>query len=125
MTAAEDAAKHRDGPVCLRCGTTLHGRSASKHHRKLKGRGTPKRLWDLVENIVILCGSGTTGCHGWAHHHRREAEATGWIVPSWADPAEVPLIDLLARRFWLRPDGTNSLYDDPWATAHGNTEQGA
>jgi len=106
VTAADDAAVQRDGPRCRRCGKDLHGQSASKHHRKLKGRKTPVREWDLVENIVVLCGSGTTGCHGWAHHNRTEAAATGWVVASWDTPADVALVDTRGQRFTLTPEGT-------------------
>lgn len=127
-TAAERAAIDRDGARCLRCGVNLEGRSASVHHRKLKGRATPRRDYDLVENLVVLCGTGTTGCHSWCHHNRAEAARTGWIVPSWDDPALVPLVDRRGHLFYLLPNGmrtTPITEDDPWLSGHGNTEQGA
>lgn len=40
---------------------------------------------------MLLCGSGTTGCHGWVHGHPAEAYRLGWLVHSWHDPASVPL----------------------------------
>lgn len=46
-------------PECAACG----GRTANGHHVLPKDRFGD----DLHENIVGLCGSGTTGCHG-AHH---------------------------------------------------------
>ena len=57
-------------------------------------------------NIVELCGSGTTGCHGWVHQHVKEAERLGLIVPLGADPRDVPVFDW--RGDWLRlnQDGT-------------------
>lgn len=36
--------------------------SANGHH--VLGRGSPNFGDDVPENIVALCGSGTTGCHG-------------------------------------------------------------
>lgn len=57
-------------------------------------------------NIVELCGSGTTGCHGWVHQHVREAERLGLIVPLGRDPRTTPVRDW--RGDWLRlnQDGT-------------------
>jgi hypothetical protein len=58
------------------------------HHRRGAGR-----VWS-VENVVDLCGSGTTGCHGFVterrHHEGRTCYELGWLVHSWDDPAEIP-----------------------------------
>ena len=57
------------------------------HHRILRsqgGRNDP-------ENLVALCGSGTTGCHGWAHHERAAARPGGWTLRPTDDPAVIPL----------------------------------
>lgn len=104
-TKAEQAAISRDGDTCLRCGRNLQGWPASLHHRKLKGRKVPPAEYDLVENLVVLCGTGTTGCHGWAHHNRAEAQQSGWIVNSWDDPASKYLLDLRNHMIILLSDG--------------------
>lgn len=36
-------------------------------------------------NLVALCGSGTTGCHGWIESHRELALAQGWLIASLDD----------------------------------------
>lgn len=46
---------------------------------------------NLPANLVLLCGSGTTGCHGWVHANPRDAQLLGWIIPRWAEPLEVPV----------------------------------
>jgi hypothetical protein len=46
------------GFLCARCG----GKAESVHHRLKKSRGG--RLIEDSFNLVPLCGSGTTGCHG-------------------------------------------------------------
>ena len=60
-------ALQRQGWHCLRCGTNIHDPSLwpgrSGHHRQLRRRADPA-VRDLPCNIVELCGSGTTGCHG-------------------------------------------------------------
>ncbi len=79
----------RESGRCLRCGRPLgepRSPSWSCHHRQLRSQGGS----DGPENRAALCGSGTTGCHGWAHHNR--ADAAGWVVPSHGDPARVPVL---------------------------------
>lgn len=48
---------------------------------------------NLPSNLLTLCGSGTTGCHGWVEAHPAWATAHGWSVPRWqtADVATVPV----------------------------------
>jgi hypothetical protein len=76
----------RDQGRCAWCGRPW-GDALNIHHRVLRsqgGTGSP-------ENGISLCGSGTTGCHGEAHHNRRWAAESGLIVPSHLDPATVPV----------------------------------
>lgn len=35
---------------------------------------------NLPSNLLTLCGSGTTGCHGWVEHHPTWAKAHGWSI---------------------------------------------
>lgn len=101
-TSAELAAIARDGHACLRCGRTLYNTRASVHHRK-------KRRFqdaDRVENLALMCGTGTTGCHGWCHREVEQARAAGWVCFGWENPAERPLITLTGLMIMLRPDGS-------------------
>lgn len=59
--------------LCARCFRPAQG----WQHRVARGRGGPDDLY----NCVPLCGSGTTGCHGWAEHHPEEAQALRLDVP--------------------------------------------
>lgn len=93
----------------MRCGRNLHDptvwQGRSGHHRQLRRRADPT-VRDLPGNIVELCGSGTTGCHGWTHAHPAEAERSGYIIPSWRDPLSVPIRDWNGDWWWLLDDGT-------------------
>ena len=76
---------HRDNGKCARCGKHVthlqRGFSWSVHHRRPRSRGGTSLVWvDLAANGVVLCGSGTTGCHGWVESNRAEAVAAGFIV---------------------------------------------
>lgn len=45
--------------------------------------GTKLTALNLPPNLLHLCGSGTTGCHGWIEHHRTQAIRLGVLLPSW------------------------------------------
>lgn len=76
----------RDEGSCARCRTglsfTLRGSQWSLHHRAPRGMGGTKALWvNLPANLVLLCGTGVTGCHSWVESHRQDARDLGWLVP--------------------------------------------
>ena len=93
----------RDDFTCQRCKVSVLGRAYSLHHRKGRhGVDAHSRA-----NIVTLCGSGTTGCHGHVHAHPTQAYVTGFMVRRLTDvdPAAIPLIDIAGRAFFLTDDG--------------------
>jgi len=74
------AAVYRRDRRCVRCG----GEGWHVHHRKLRSQGGQD---DLV-NCVLMCRA----CHDTVHSRRAEiGEPGGFIVPSWADPCEIPV----------------------------------
>lgn len=86
--AAWDAARGR----CVACGRGL-GAAGVVHHRQAKGMGGRKggrrsgAYTDRPPFTVVL----HDGCHTAAHAHPAAARLAGLIVPSWADPATVPM----------------------------------
>lgn len=98
---------HRELRRCARDGESLWG--GSLHHRKLRSQNGA----DSCDNLVGLCGSGTTGCHGWAHHNRDDAAREGWIVPSHVDPATVPVKHFVWGWVLLLPNGDVHLLAKP------------
>lgn len=93
----------RDLNSCRRCLVHLSVRGYSIHHRQGR-RGVDA---NALANVVLLCGSGTTGCHGWAHAHPEKAYASGWMVRRTGldDPEGIPLVDITGRLFGLTNDG--------------------
>ncbi|ASR87451.1 HNH endonuclease [Mycobacterium phage Lewan] len=77
--------KVRSEGFCERC--TRWG-NLTLHHRQKRSQGG---LW-TAENCVLVCGHGTTGCHGWIEHHPAQAETQGWHVRPWQNPADIPLL---------------------------------
>ncbi len=82
----------RDGE-CVRC----HRGVPNRHHRQ--GRDP---FNSIPSNLLLLCGSGTTGCHGWAHANPVEARAHGFIVSSYVAVEEIQEVPVL---LWRRIDG--------------------
>lgn len=97
----------RDEECCVRCGASLWTVPGSLHHRK------PRSVCGRVEkhtvpNLILLCGSGTTGCHGWVHAHPAEANTHGWCLHEWQDPSTVPVQTVQHGLVILNPDGTTT-----------------
>lgn len=97
---------NRDGWRCARCGKDITYIQSSIQHRKARGMGgTKDEEINSPVNLIVLCGSGTTGCHGYVETHREEARERGWAVSQWADPADIPVSYPDGPRF-LFPDGS-------------------
>ena len=94
------AALRRDEWTCQRCGISLYGRDYSLQHRDNRGMGGSKTKHTLA-NLVALCGSATTGCHGHVESQPIESDRWGWSVPNGVTPEEWPVF-----RFgtsWMQP----------------------
>lgn len=67
-------------------------RPYSIHHRRPRGMGGTRRPdANSPANLLLLCGTGTTGCHLQVETHRDEAIALGLLVHQADDPAGVPV----------------------------------
>jgi hypothetical protein len=86
----------RDGWRCVRCGRDVSGSIASCHHRKLAGAGGP----DTSQNRITLCGSGSSGCHGWVHNHPLLSydEHAGWMISRYADNLLIATMPVMCAR---------------------------
>lgn len=75
----------RAGFYCEKCGKV--GSDFALHHRKLKSRGGK----DAVSNLIAVHHE----CHNLGtdsiHNNPELAQVKGWMVPSWADPADFPI----------------------------------
>lgn len=111
LTPEQDAAVlDRDGNVCAVCG----GPPGSIHHRanrQMGGRhGAAAARINNPGNALTLCGSGTTGCHGWITDltggvTREHLERLGWVVSAHhPNPADVPV--------WTRQYGWRLFHED-------------
>jgi 5-methylcytosine-specific restriction protein A len=89
------AVLERDRGACVRCGRSIageRGRDWSIQHRIPRGMGGSRdeRL-NQPANLLVLCGSGVTFCHGDIESNRTVALAEGYLLHRIQDPAEVPV----------------------------------
>lgn len=77
--------REREDRWCARCGLSY---ANNAHHRKNRSQGG----LDILSNLLLLCGSGTTGCHGHITENPKEAYENGWSVHSYDDPAAIPVM---------------------------------
>lgn len=85
--------RDRDQWRCARC---AGWGPLSTQHRVARLMGGTS--WDGINqpaNLLTLCGSGTTLCHGWVESHPTWAAHHGWTVPRYGllqpEPATTPV----------------------------------
>lgn len=92
---------------CERCGVSIQSIPMSIHHRRPRAMGgTHRPETNYASNLMALCGSGTTGCHGYLESHRSEAMDYGFIVPQYETPNNVPVKTFIYGWVLLNDDGT-------------------
>ncbi|MEV8634306.1 hypothetical protein AB0395_21890 [Streptosporangium sp. NPDC051023] len=76
----------------------------SIHHRQPRGMGgTSSPVIHSLANLLLICGSGVTGCHGQIESCRAWAEERGLLVEEELDPAQAPLTLHSGRVVLLHP----------------------
>lgn len=89
----------RDRLACVMC---LGEYGLQIHHRTpRKAGGTSRPEINLPSNLIVLC----FGCHSRVESQRELARGRGYLVPSHANPADVPIL-WRAAWVWLCDDGT-------------------
>ena len=101
----------RDQYRCVRCGKRSRWSGFSRHHRRLRSHPWP----GLHEpsNLILLCGSGSDGCHGYVHAHPSEARVNGWMVSGFEEHPE--LVPVRTIRGWMLLDnnGGKTVVESP------------
>lgn len=78
----------------------------SVHHRQPRGMGGSSLDVNRASNLLLLCGSGTTGCHGMVESQRVLAYAHGWLVPRSFDTTLYAVLIYTGDVVYLTDDGT-------------------
>ncbi len=92
-----EALRERAGGCCEICGLPAN----NAHHRRNQSQGG----LDVLSNLMLLCGSGTTGCHGTVTMNPNWAEAHGYTIKgTQVSPSLVPV------QFWFGAVGRNPVW---------------
>jgi hypothetical protein len=110
----------RDRGQCAFCGKRPDGERGegwSLHHRRRRGQGGDRRPdTNSPANLVILCGTGTTKCHGWVESNRTAAKELGLLVHWNSSPSQAPIQHAVHGLCWLTDDG-EAVYEVPVMSA--------
>jgi len=98
----------RDANRCRWCGLWVDTSAGwySLQHRRARGAGgTSRPESNYAANLVLVHGTGTTGCHGDIESKPAEAAARGFRLTQQQDPRHEPIILTGGKRLWLDDDG--------------------
>ncbi|QGZ16924.1 HNH endonuclease [Arthrobacter phage LittleTokyo] len=101
----------RDLNRCQWCGAHVRTQEGwySLQHRRARGMGGSRSpATNQAPNLLLVCGTGTTECHGWIESQPAQALARGFRVSAAADPAKIPYTDWSGREWLLLNDGTKA-----------------
>lgn len=104
----------RDHYRCVACGRPIEGAAYSIQHRKARGMGgTADPAINSPANLIVLCGTATTGCHARAEARDIDGRRNGYWVRQQEHPADIPVLIASATpgsgtRLFLTESGTYS-----------------
>lgn len=67
--------------------------------------GTRRAETNSPAALILLCGSATTGCHGWVETHPAAAHENGWAIRQSDDPLQLPVWHWQRGLIFLTADG--------------------
>lgn len=102
--------KLRDEWRCCVCGESVYDKQASIHHRRNRGSGgSGDPAINRPSNLLLVCGTGSTGCHGALTDNAQRLVAldAGWIVllNTTDDPIDVPVHHAVHGLIYLDDEG--------------------
>jgi 5-methylcytosine-specific restriction endonuclease McrA len=94
------AVLRRDGGACVACGRVVALDDGDRmrpidtyslQHRTARGMGS-RSVLNGPTNLLVMCGTGTTQCHGYTEAHPDWARERGYRVDTWDSPDTVPVV---------------------------------
>lgn len=104
---------------CERCYRDFLGYPVSVHHRRPRMMGGSKdEMLHKSANLIVLCGSGTSGCHGWVESNRAKARELGFLIQKIESATEIPFQDVSQVWWQIDNDGQKRQLDMKWTIPH-------
>jgi len=64
-----------------------------------------------ASNLIALCGSGISGCHGWVENNRASARAFGYLLENVESAEQAPFKDMNGTWWLIDNDGSKKELD--------------
>lgn len=97
---------------CERCRQDFLKLGVSIHHRRPRMMGGSKNEeLHKAANLIALCGSGTSGCHGWVESNREEARTFGYLIVKVESAEQIPFKDLNGDWWTIDNNGQKTQFD--------------
>lgn len=108
----------RAGFRCERCGDEFTN-GVSVHHRRPRMMGGSRNVvLHQPANLIALCGSGTSGCHGWVESNRLKAREFGYLILKVQSAEEIPFQDTNGRWWLIDNIGQKRRFDTNMGVPH-------
>lgn len=105
--ATRDLVADRDEHCCFCCGVPLLGKVSSLQHRASRGMGgSSDPLIHSPANLIMLAGSGITGCHGRVEQRGEADNIAGYWLRNGQVPADTPVLHWRLGPVLLGHDGS-------------------
>lgn len=104
--AVRETVYQRANYCCELCYQPVTERASIHHRRPRRMGGTRRTDSNQAMNLLLLCGSGVTGCHGRVETQRAKALQTGVILYDRDNPAEHPFQDMHGNWWLLEANGS-------------------
>jgi len=102
----------RSGYRCERCHDDFMGKPFSVHHRRPRMMGGSKNPeLHKPANLIVLCGSGISGCHGWVESNRSVARDLGFLIMKVESAEEIPFMDITDKWWKIDNEGQKVRFD--------------
>jgi hypothetical protein len=62
-------------------------------------------------NLIVLCGSGISGCHGWVESNRSVARDLGFLIMKVESAEEIPFMDITDKWWKIDNEGQKVRFD--------------
>lgn len=97
---------------CERCDRDFLGFPVSVHHRRPRMMGGSKdQELHKSANLIVLCGTGTSGCHGWVESNRDKARESGYLITKIESAGEIPFQDINGKWWVIDNDAQKTRLD--------------
>ncbi len=104
---------------CERCDRDFLGYPVSVHHRRPRMMGGSKNeMLHEMANLIVLCGTGTSGCHGWIESNRAVARELGYLIQKIESAEEIPFQGKSGLWFKIDNKGQKTQLDMKWSNPH-------